>query len=328
MRVAFLVSLPRSGSTLLQRMLSVSPEVASAAETWLMLPLAYMLRREGAASEYTHLTMASAVQDMADGLPGGRAEFVGRLGEFAQGVYERIALAAGRGDAKWFLDKTPRYYLIVPFLAEAFPDARFVFLFRHPVDVLASMVRTWHGDRFGAVSNHHFIDLAEGPRRMTDGLALVGHRGIAVHYESLVSDPAKSLAEICGHLGISYDDAMVSSYREVRLQGHKGDPTGVRQYAGVATESLGRWRGFVNNHVRRRYVRGWIGSLEDDVLRAFGVDRTALLAEIDACPVSFRGDVRDLRGILAMHASRLLGGFHLDRVRRERREGRRVLPYI
>ena len=46
-KIIFLISLPRSGSTLLQKMLTVSPEIYSVAEPWLMLPLAFMLKKEG-----------------------------------------------------------------------------------------------------------------------------------------------------------------------------------------------------------------------------------------------------------------------------------------
>ena len=43
----FLLSLPRSGSTLLQRLLAVSPEVATAPEPWFLLPLVQSTRATG-----------------------------------------------------------------------------------------------------------------------------------------------------------------------------------------------------------------------------------------------------------------------------------------
>ncbi|MFV1990599.1 MAG: sulfotransferase, partial [Acidimicrobiales bacterium] len=46
-RPAFLLSLPRSGSTLLQRLLGAHSMVATVAEPWLLIPPLYALRDEG-----------------------------------------------------------------------------------------------------------------------------------------------------------------------------------------------------------------------------------------------------------------------------------------
>lgn len=325
-RPLFLVSLPRSGSTLLQRMLAVSPDVASASEPWLMLPLAYMFEPEGALAEYGHRTLTDAVADLGASLPGGRADLVARVSDFARGVYRGLAEGAGRPEAAWFLDKTPRYYLIVPFLAEAFPDAKFLFLFRNPLAVLASTLRTWHEDRFGPGFNGSYVDLHEGPRRMAEGWKAVGDRGLAVRYERLVTDPEGVLGEICDHLGIGFDEAMVSAYRDVALGGRMGDPDGIGRYAAVSTESLERWRTFVRNHFRRAYARRYLRDMDDATLAAFGVDRDTLQGEINGCAVSWRGDVVDAAGAAAMSVVRLANSGRLRRAYRALRKGERILP--
>ena len=43
----FIFSLPRAGSTLLQRVLMGHPEIASIAEPWLLLPLMYVQKEHG-----------------------------------------------------------------------------------------------------------------------------------------------------------------------------------------------------------------------------------------------------------------------------------------
>jgi len=326
MRPLFLISLPRSGSTLLQKMLAVSPRVASASEPWVMLPLAYLFRPDGALAEYGHRTLVDAVADVGAALPGGRAELVARLADFARGVYAGLARGGGRTDAAWFLEKTPRYYLIVPFLAEAFPDARFVFLFRNPVEVLASILRTWHADRFGPALNGNDVDLFVGPRRMTEGLEAVGKRGLAVHYEQLVTDPAAVLAEVCVHLDIPYDEAMVSAYRDITFEGGMGDPDGVGRYEGVSTASLDRWRGFVRNRFRRAYVLRYLARMDDATLAAFGVDRDTLRAEVAACPVAWRGDLVDVAGAAAMTLARLFNSGRIRRTFGALRRGERIVP--
>ena len=69
----FIISQPRAGSTLLQRMLSGHPDIATAAEPWLLLHPLYGLRQHGIQAEYnsqwafkavsyTHLTPPKSEQ--------------------------------------------------------------------------------------------------------------------------------------------------------------------------------------------------------------------------------------------------------------------------
>ena len=64
-RPVFLLSLPRSGSTLVQRLLASHPEVATAAEPWVMLPHLYARRERGIAAEYTQPIAARAITEAA-----------------------------------------------------------------------------------------------------------------------------------------------------------------------------------------------------------------------------------------------------------------------
>ena len=59
-------------------------------------------------------------------------------------------------DSIYFLDKTPRYYLILKELEQVFPDAKFIFLFRNPVQIYASMLSTWGKDTFKVFFKYRF----------------------------------------------------------------------------------------------------------------------------------------------------------------------------
>ena len=48
----------------------------------------------------------------------------------------------GGPDTRCFVDKSPPYHLIAQQIISTFPDARFVFLWRNPLSVLASIVDT------------------------------------------------------------------------------------------------------------------------------------------------------------------------------------------
>ena len=47
-----------------------------------------------------------------------------------------------------FLEKTPKNALRIPFLKEAFPDARFIYLYREPLGNISSILEGWRSGRF------------------------------------------------------------------------------------------------------------------------------------------------------------------------------------
>ena len=69
-RPLFLLCLPRSGSTLVQRVLASHAEIATVSEPWLLLPLLYSIREHGIRAEYWHQTAAQAIADFIEELPG------------------------------------------------------------------------------------------------------------------------------------------------------------------------------------------------------------------------------------------------------------------
>jgi len=149
----FLLSLPRSGSTLLQRLLATAPEVSTASEPWILLPLLYALRPSGAAAEYDHQVMTQGVHDLLAQVPNGRELYLAEVKRLALDLYT----AAAAPGSRFFVDKTPRYHLIAADLLEMFQDAPFAILWRNPLAVVASTVKSWAGGRW-AVHRWH-VDL-------------------------------------------------------------------------------------------------------------------------------------------------------------------------
>ena len=116
--------------------------------------------------------------DFCAELPGGERDYLDAVARFAGDLYSRVA-----PDAEYFLDKTPRYHLIVDRLLDAFGDqARFVFLWRNPLAVAASYLDSWGHGRWNL---HYFAnDLYDGVAKLADAYA--AHRGssVVVRYSS------------------------------------------------------------------------------------------------------------------------------------------------
>ncbi|MCS3956546.1 hypothetical protein GGP81_003088 [Salinibacter ruber] len=141
--LVFVACQPRSGSTLLQRMLGTHPEVHTVSEPWLMLPPVYVMRSDGVKAEYGAGLAHEGLQTFIEDLPAGLEDYVEGLRQMYGYLYGRMLDATS---ARIFLDKTPRYYLILPELRRIFPEARFILLHRHPMAVLSSILRTWIQD--------------------------------------------------------------------------------------------------------------------------------------------------------------------------------------
>lgn len=285
----FLLSLPRSGSTLVQRVLASTDDIATAPEPWFLLPQAYALRERGVEAEYVQVSSVRAIHEFVDRLPNGLADYRSGVRDFALRLYD---LAAGDGDGRYFLDKTPRYHLIIDDLFELFPEARFVFLWRNPLAVAASIVETWAKGRW-AVQRWH-VDLFDGVANLTDGFRTHEDAALGMRFEDLVGDPLTAWPRLFAHLDLPFDPAVLSSFAELRLDGRMGDPTGVERYRELSTEPLEKWRRTMRSPVRKRWARHYLGWIGAERLAVMGYDLDELLEELDGVPMRSRGSVSDL----------------------------------
>jgi hypothetical protein len=290
----FVFSLPRSGSTLLQRMLATHPEVATSSEPWILLPQLYALRPYAAQAEYGHRTAARALHDFCDVLPGGRDAYLAEVRRTVLALYEQAA-----DGATWFLDKTPRYHLVVDDVMELFPEARFVFLWRHPLAVAASVIESfgrghWNLDRYS-------VDLYSGLERLVAAQARNDPRARSVRYEDLVADPEGTTAVVFELLGLPPVTDAAARFTEVDLAGRMGDRTGRKRYDTVTEDSVSRWRQTMSNPLRKRWCARYLRFIGPDRLRAMGYDPDDVARELSS--------VKPGGALLASDAARRLYGY-------------------
>ena len=156
----FLLSLPRSGSTWLQRVLSCHPDVITTSESWILLPVLAGARKDMIRARYGQRLCYSAMRDAlrpADdaGEDDWKQAYFEGARAFGQTLYQRL----GQGH-RYYLDKCPRYVFITDEIAQAFPDAKYIVIWRHPAAVAASIQKTWGNGAFRA--NHWEMDLHDG----------------------------------------------------------------------------------------------------------------------------------------------------------------------
>jgi hypothetical protein len=290
----FVLSLPRSGSTLLQRMLATHPAVATASEPWILLPLLYALRPNGIYAEYGHRTSIRAIEDFAAGLPGGERQYRDAVRDLVLRLYRERA----GPEARYFVDKTPRYHVIARDILTMFEEARFIFLWRNPLAIIASMVDGWGHGRWNVYEFE--FDLVAGIEALVEAQRHAGRRGISVRFAELVDDSPQARARIFAHLGLEMAEANPERQIEVQLEGRMGDQTGVRQYEALSQEPRSKWMKTLASPLRKAWCRRYLRRVGRERLGAMGFDLDELLRDLDEIPTSWRTVPSD--------AVRMLGG--------------------
>lgn len=287
MQPIFMFSLPRSGSTLLQRMLASHSKISSTSEPWVALPILYTLKTEGTITNYSYKDYRNASTEFFEKLPEGVEEYKRSINKFLTEIYEKQSLPG----ALYFLDKTPRYYHIIKELNEVFPEAKFIFLFRNPIQIYSSIIKTFCQDKFIKEFNYH-TDLFEGQKLITKGYVDLKEKSILVNYEALVEDPKSELMKIVKYLNLEWEDNLLN-FQSLNLKGKYGDPTGVKEFKKVSSEALRKWQKIIRNPYRRLLLKKYLRSIGKNTLDIQGYDLETLMKEISNSKISFEGVVKD-----------------------------------
>ena len=272
----FIISMPRSGSTLLQRVLAGHPEVGASSEPWIMLHQAYGRRQDGIYTEYGADWAALGVNEFVEHYTDGDNAYDDAVRAFARSLYGSAMRKAG---VQRFIDKTPRYVLIVEELIRLFPAARFVFLKRNPLSVLASIVNSQISHDLSTLERFT-SELLVGPKAILTGIETLGERAIEVRYEDFVTDPEAELKRICARLDLSYQAEMLDYADSPEIKGFMQDRVGVQQHNRPVAARAHAWRQMLNDPQQLEFARGYLADLGADVLSRFGYDHEEMSATV------------------------------------------------
>jgi len=220
----FIVSPPRSGSTLLFETLAQAPHIYTIGdESHFLIEAIPALHPAAHDFESNRLGLDDATLEIVDTV----------RTNFRAALRDRDGRTPVASEAVRTLEKTPKNSLRIPFLAKLFPQAQFVYLFRDPREVLASMIEAWNSGRFrtypklpgwqglpwSLVLTPGWRDLGGKPlhevvaaqwqattRILLDDLsALPRERVHVARYDALLAEPATEVARLCAMLGFEWD---------------------------------------------------------------------------------------------------------------------------
>jgi hypothetical protein len=225
-RPVFIVAAPRSGSTLLFETLATSSQLGTVGGEahWLVEGIESL--RPGAPNvDSNRLTAEHASAAVANDI---REQILSRLQDHA-------GQSLSDPGTRRFLEKTPKNALRIPFFNHIFPDAQFVFLWRDPRENISSIMEAWRSGQWRtypqlegfdgpwslllppgwrAMNGRPLADIAAwqwhttNAHIMSDLEILPPERWTVVQYSDLVNEPAGTIGNVCGFLGIPVDTAL------------------------------------------------------------------------------------------------------------------------
>jgi hypothetical protein len=234
-RPIFIVGCPRSGTTLVQCILSASSQAFSLPETHFF---SYVLPGLGGdpARPLTSAQLAegrAALESEANlSLPEDVWRVATALDLFVA-IVEHYRPAPGLRA----IEKTPRHVLNLPTIAEWFPDAAFVNVVRHPIDVASSLM--------GVPFESSRSVLSYASRWAESVLAAQQFHGRiqTVVYERLIDQPEATTRALCAFVDLPYEQAMLDEFgREAARNIGRGETWKEDVGKGVLLNRSGVWR--------------------------------------------------------------------------------------
>ncbi len=227
----FIVGLPRSGSTLIEQMLSSHSRIEGTMELPDLGAIARQLGESagGKASPSRHLpVLAAAVPE--------------QLAALGQDYLDRTRIQR-KTDRPLFIDKLPNNFAYIGFIQLVLPNAIIIDARRHP---MATCFSAWkqHFARGQAFT----YDLAELGRYYADYVRLLAHfdavlpgRVLRVQYEDMVADTEVQLRRLLAHVGVDFEPGCLAFHANPRAV-RTASSEQVRQP--INSDGLHQWRNF------------------------------------------------------------------------------------
>ncbi|HEY5647086.1 MAG TPA: sulfotransferase, partial [Pseudomonadales bacterium] len=221
----FIVGMPRTGTTLVERILSAHSRMVSIGE-FTEFPRLYGIRLQNEVAKNPGVPPVEASL---------RIDFA-ELGR----SYCRAARELA-GDAPGFVDKLPYNFLYCGYLLAALPNARIIHLTRDPLDTCYAVYKTLFFNAYAF--SYDLEELASYylsyRRHMAHWHQVLPGRILDVSYESLVREPEAEVRRLLDWCELPWEPSVLEFHRQ-EAPSMTASAMQVRQP--VHTDSIGSWR--------------------------------------------------------------------------------------
>jgi Sulfotransferase family len=275
-QLIFLISQPRSGSSMVQQMLLSHDEIKSFPEPWQMLSLIYTYKinetLSGYNPKYATINYNNFLASTNDGIEG----YKQRLKKLALSLYnEKLK------DATFFLDKTPRYYHIIDELYELFPTAKFIFLLRNPIAVFASILDyNFKGDYHKFLSSDDRIDdLFLAPDKIMRAVEKYSNH-VFITYEEVVSSPSDTIKKLSNYLSIDFPSDATYTLQNEFKDSSSIDTKSLHVHNTPVPAYLDSWKKTLNTTQKKKVALGFLQKLRLNHESYFQYDLDEVILEL------------------------------------------------
>lgn len=268
----FVISSPRSGSTMLERMLESHSQILGGPEAHLLTPLAHLGVWDNVnKAPFDHVLAAESQKLFLDRLPGGDQDYWDACRAYCDTLYGRLLTTDA--NATFCLDKTPAYGLILPFMMKVFPDAKYVVLTRHPIATFSSFANSFFDGDYEVAQQYNPI-----LNRYVPAIATFLRQGEVpfhhIRYEDLVTDPETQMSAIYDYLGLPFEKETIDygeKKRDPDAEKGLGDPIGVQQHSRPSAAGAHKWVEELGaDPAKRRFMEDVVGQLDPADLTTSG----------------------------------------------------------
>jgi len=221
----FIVGQPRTGTTLIERVVTSHSQVHSAGE----------LRQFG--NSVRRLTRYRGAGRFSEELVRRGSELQGK----ALGDAYMQAVTKQRGDTPRFVDKLPPNYIYIPLILMALPNAKIIHVRRGPMDACFASFKQLFADAY-----KHSYEQREMARHHARYFYLMQHyreqfagRFFEIRYEEAASDLEPNARAVIDYLGLPWEAACLDFHAQ-KTAVTTASSVQVREPA--HTRSIGRWR--------------------------------------------------------------------------------------
>ena len=193
----FILGMPRTGSTLVDRILSSHDRVTSMGELGCFKEAMKVVTGYGGGEGFHEHFYGQRDRDID----------LDRLGR----LYLQAA-SPTHFEGRWFIDKYPMNFMDLGLMAEALPDARFIHTIRHPLDTVFGNYK----QLFTLGFYHYSYDLKEAAEYylLYRDLMAFWHdrfpgRILDVVYEDNIADPEGNARRMLDYLGLDWDERVL-----------------------------------------------------------------------------------------------------------------------
>lgn len=223
----FIVGMPRTGTTLVERIVCQGEGIRSAEETYdFTMALSTVINNYIAVNSDRNLNPLGAALEV------NYSEIANKYTSYMRGMF---------GKAARYMDKTPFNFLYCGLIKKAFPNARILHLVRDPMDTCYAVFKTLFAKAyFFSYDLDELVDYYIAYRQLMDHWhQLMPGAILDIRYEELVANPLDVSTQIADYVGITWCSELIEVQN---ITGQSSTASAAQVREPIYTSSVSRWR--------------------------------------------------------------------------------------